>query len=153
MGLLVFLSGLVYGGDVERLGSPSFGERVESHARLSRAGVLAYPAVWGSGGDNPERAWRCEELLAAVDGWVWECLAAEGCARGLRPVPATAEPWFVRLVCRRVDSLGGGVWADSYGWAKGVPYAYGSLAADCGHVVRVAKQRRWVASLFFPVRW
>jgi hypothetical protein len=153
MGLLALISGFFYGGDVDRLGSPSFAERYAAHNRLSAAGWLAYPALWADGSDNPERAWRCDELMTRLDGSVWDCLAAEGCAKGLFPVPETATPAFIRLVCHRVDSLGGGVWNDSYAWVKGVPYARGTLTADCQYVIRSAAQRRWMATLFFPVRW
>lgn len=144
MGLLFFLSSLLCGDDVHRLGSPCYHDRQSAHTRLESLGWVAYPALLrGSQCGCPERAERCGVLLDRLDGWVWELVDVERIARGVTPLPDHADDRLMRLVCKRVDQLGG--WttcADSWHWVKATPYISGTRVGDCRHVVTCAAKGR-----------
>jgi hypothetical protein len=152
MGLLVLLSGWLYGGDVHRLGSEWYPERWAASERLRAAGWLAYPALLtGSRSDSVERADRCAELANRLDGWVREALEVEGVARGILPLSPVASDEFMEAVCRRVDALGGWKTSEAWVWVRASPYQFGTRRGDCQHAIRMAAAHRAVASCFPPL--
>jgi hypothetical protein len=150
MGLLSLIACWVFGWDVAALGDRGYAVRAAAHARLKAVGWLAYPALErGAASAVPERASRCEELLAGLSTpWDW---AETGCAAGVTPVHPDAGREFLERVCRRVDLMGGWGAGGSWAWAERTPYMRGTLAGDVAHVVRRAAVRRGLRLLAPPV--
>ncbi len=149
MGFLTLLSCWLFGGLVASLGSPEYAVRAAAHRKLGSLGWLAAPAVErGLDSPVPEVAFRCEDLLDRLPGWV--DLEVFGCAAGVVAVGDGADAEFLVRVCRGVDVLGGWKTASAWDWSVRTPYLYGSLAGDVRHTARWAAARRGVA-LFFPL--
>lgn len=149
MGLLILLSGLLFGDDIRDLGSTTFHVRQTAHERLKSAGWLAYPAaVIGCRSDNPERADRCADLVERLEGPVRLLADVDAVARGARPLPAEATDEYLQAVCRRVDRIGGWWQQSSWSYVYARPYRDGTRRGECEYVVRMAAVRRSMPGLF-----
>lgn len=141
---LCYLSGLVYGGDVGRLGDREWRDRDAAQRRLEAAGWLAAPAVWAGLDDGcPERADRCRRAWGRCLGWPARVAARAVLDPAVDPEElVTRAPGVARLVCLVVDesypfeSVG-----DSWGWVERTPYRSGTLAGDFALVVKSARVR------------
>lgn len=149
MGLLLLLSGWLFGGDVRDLGSTTFHVRQTAHEKLKRMGWLAYPAaVLGCRSDNPERADRCADLVERLEGPIRLLAEVEAVAAGREPLPALATDEYLKAVCRQVDKIGGWWQADSWNYVHALPYRDGTRRGECEYVVRMAAVRRAMPGLF-----
>lgn len=143
MSLLLLLSNLFFGGEVQALGSRSFGERHEAGKRLAAVGWLAYPSLLaGRRSEVPEVARRCDDLVERLERPVVAVLEVEAVARGLTPIPLDADDHFLRAVCRRVNALGGWYMADSWQYVHQLPYRDGTRRGECEYVVKRAAASR-----------
>ena len=152
MSILLFISSLVCGGDVARLGSADFHARHDAHKRLASLGWVAYPAlIRGSQSDVSERSSRCEELLDRLDGWLSLAAAIEGAANGFVPLSPDASDAFMAAVCRRLDKLGGWRTAEAWSWVKSTPYREGTRVGDCQYAINCAAAKRAMSYCFPPL--
>lgn len=149
MEIIVYLLVLVYGGDVSRLGDRDFAMRDAAHKRLSRAGLLAFPAMWAGYRDaTPERRHRLDMLVFR------QMTAAEWAARAVVRCPGVPDEWvvaagewaakddgFARVLYPLVDRYGGFWAADSRGWAESLPYVTGSREREYAHVLITVRRK------------
>lgn len=105
MPLLALVCSWVYGPDVATLGDPVYATRAAATRRLEAAGLWVYPLLWQNlSSPCPERAQRCEGLMAKVPtaGWFLDALPGR-CAAALLDADKDAIP--DEVLYRLVDPL------------------------------------------------
>jgi hypothetical protein len=162
--LLTLLLGWPFAGDVAALGDPHYHARAAADRRLSLAGWRAYPAMLdGLTSDTPERADRCERLIARLPGPLAMVqrqadLAAGGLLRSAAEVPElTPAAWLLLegAVCRAAERAGAvrvGHPTQGYatelrgrecrGWAGRPCYFSGSHAGDVRLLAEAVRRGR-----------
>lgn len=138
---LGFIAGLIYGGDVDRLGDREYRVRESAHKRLEAAGWLAAPCVWhGLQSDCLERADRCERLWRLMERWADKLAVETFYSRHMPPVAVLAGyPEIARRMCDVVDRNGWWTSPDSWDWVQRTPYRTGSLQGDFELVILTAR--------------
>jgi hypothetical protein len=148
MTILMWLSWLVYGPEIELMGDRSYAVRSAAYSRLKTAGVLTVPALWaGKRTANPEQMMRIDMLLGRFGSLRYRL--ADAALNESRITTAQAkligqmaahDPQFAHYLFTLIDYSGGFWVTRSAGpWCIATPYQHGDYAGDICYCLLTAR--------------